>query len=47
MNFAAALGDRAVLMDKGRIIADGDAKKIMFDAKLMTEYGLESPAMVV
>ncbi len=47
MNFAAAIGDRAVLVDKGRIIADGDAKEIMFDSKLMTEYGLEMPAMVV
>jgi cobalt/nickel transport system ATP-binding protein len=47
MNFAAAIGDRAVLVDKGRIIADGDAKKIMFDTKLMAEYGLEKPAVVV
>ncbi|PKL49076.1 MAG: cobalt ABC transporter ATP-binding protein [Planctomycetes bacterium HGW-Planctomycetes-1] len=46
MNFAAAIGDRAVLVDKGRIIADGDAKEIMFDTKLMTEYGLERPAIV-
>jgi cobalt/nickel transport system ATP-binding protein len=41
MNFAAALADRAVLLDKGRIIADGDAKKIMLDSELMTEHGLE------
>ncbi len=41
MNFAAALADRAVLLDKGRIIADGDAKEIMSDAELMTEHGLE------
>jgi cobalt/nickel transport system ATP-binding protein len=46
MNFAAAVGDRAVLVDKGRIIADGDAKEIMFDEKLMAEYGLERPAMI-
>jgi cobalt/nickel transport system ATP-binding protein len=46
MNFAAAIGDKAVLIDKGRIIADGDAKEIMSDAKLMTEYGLERPAAV-
>lgn len=43
MNFAAVLADRAVLLDKGRIIADGDAKKIMSDSKLMTEHGLEVP----
>ena len=41
MNFAAALADRAVLLDKGRIIADGDAEKIMSDSALMTEHGLE------
>jgi ABC-type polar amino acid transport system ATPase subunit len=46
MNFAAVVGDRAVLMDKGCIITDDDAKKIMFDTKLMAEYGLEIPAMV-
>jgi len=44
MNFAAALADRAVLLDKGRIIADGDAKKMMSDSKLMNEHGLEVPA---
>ncbi len=41
MNFAAALADRAVLLDKGRIIADGEAQIIMSDADLMTEHGLE------
>ena len=41
MNFAAALADRAVLLDKGRIITDGDAKEIMSDTKLMIEHGLE------
>ena len=43
MNFAVALADRAVLLDKGRIIAAGDAKEIMSDSKLMTEHGLEVP----
>ena len=43
MTFAAGLADRAVLIDKGRIIADGDAKAIMSDSKLMTEHGLECP----
>ena len=41
MNFAAALAERAVLLDKGRIVADGNAKKIMSDSELMTEHGLE------
>jgi cobalt/nickel transport system ATP-binding protein len=44
MNFAAALADRVILLDKGRIIADGDAKEIMSDAKLMAEHGLEVPS---
>jgi cobalt/nickel transport system ATP-binding protein len=43
MRFAAALADRAVLIDDGRIIADGEAKKIMADSELMTEHGLECP----
>lgn len=43
MNFAAALADRTVLLDKGCIIADGDSTKIMSDSKLMTEHGLEVP----
>jgi cobalt/nickel transport system ATP-binding protein len=41
MNFAVSLADRAVLLDKGRIIADGQANKIMSDPKLMSEHGLE------
>ena len=45
MNFAAAIADRAVLMDKGRIIADGVAKEIMSDAELMSGHGLEVPAL--
>jgi cobalt/nickel transport system ATP-binding protein len=45
MNFAAAIADRAILMDKGRIIADGDAKEIMSNVKLMSEHGLEVPTV--
>lgn len=41
MNFAAALADRAVLIDHGRVIADGQAKVIMSDPELMTGHGLE------
>lgn len=43
MNFAFAIAERAVLIDAGRIIADGDVKKIMFDQKLMISHGLEAP----
>jgi len=46
MDFAIALAKRAVLLDKGRIIADGDAKKIMSDSQLMTEHGLEVPSRI-
>ena len=41
MNFAIEIADRAVLIDKGRIIADGRAQKIMSDTELMTSHGLE------
>jgi cobalt/nickel transport system ATP-binding protein len=41
MNFAASIAERAVLLDNGRIIADGEAKEIMSDVKLMTKHGLE------
>lgn len=44
MNLAAALADRVILLDKGRIIADGNTDKIMSDAKLMLEHGLEVPS---
>jgi len=46
MNLALALADRVVLLDKGRIVADGDTEKIMSDSKLMTEHGLEVPSRV-
>lgn len=45
MSFAAALADRAVLLDRGHIIADGKAKRIMSDSKLMNEHGLEVPTV--
>ena len=41
MNFAAQLCDRAVLMDKGKIIVDGTVEEIMTDEKLMLGHGLE------
>ena len=44
MNFAASIVERAVLLDKGRIIADGEAKEIMSDVELMTKHGLEAVA---
>lgn len=35
--------DRVVLMDHGRIIADGDARTIMSNRDLMETHGLETP----
>ena len=46
MNFAAALAEKAVLLDKGRIVADGDAEKIMSDSQLMAEHGMEAPGKI-
>jgi len=45
MDFAAGLCERAVLIDEGRIIADGDAKRVMSDPQLMQTHGLEVPAV--
>ncbi|MBL7106819.1 MAG: ABC transporter ATP-binding protein [Phycisphaerae bacterium] len=43
MNFAAAIADRAVLIDDGCIAADGVAEEILYDRELMVGYGLEVP----
>jgi len=45
MNFAARLCGRAVLIDGGQIIADGEAAQVMGDSKLMLEHGLETPTV--
>ena len=44
MNFAFATADRAVLVNNGHIIADGDKKNVMTDADLMKKHGLEVPS---
>jgi energy-coupling factor transporter ATP-binding protein EcfA2 len=41
MNFAAAIAQRAVLIDNGRKIADGQSQEILSDSNLMLEHGLE------
>jgi len=43
MNFAASLADRAVLVDDGRIVADGSAEQILSNSQLMTDHKLELP----
>ncbi len=45
MDFAAGLCERAILIDEGRIIADGNASQIMSDSELMRTHGLEVPAV--
>ncbi|MHC4617480.1 MAG: hypothetical protein ACYTEQ_06975 [Planctomycetota bacterium] len=40
---SAALGDRAVPPDKGRLIIEADVKEKTADSKLMSEYGPEVP----
>jgi cobalt/nickel transport system ATP-binding protein len=43
MRFAAAVAQRAIVLDGGSIIADGPAKDILYDAELMAAHGLETP----
>ncbi|HEY5505432.1 MAG TPA: ATP-binding cassette domain-containing protein, partial [Sedimentisphaerales bacterium] len=43
MDFAAAVSDKAAVIDGGRVVAAGPAKQIMSDLKLMTSHGLEVP----
>ncbi len=47
MNFAAGLCQRAILIDKGAVIADGQAGQIMTDSHLMESHGLEVPAAFI
>jgi len=42
MDFAARLCRRAVLIDGGRIVADGPCRRILTDAGLMEAHGLET-----
>jgi cobalt/nickel transport system ATP-binding protein len=42
MSFAARLCQRAILIDHGRVIADGNTAKIIGDAELMQRHGLET-----
>lgn len=37
------LCDRTVLLDRGRVVADGPSETILGDAKLMEDHGLEIP----
>lgn len=43
MGFAYEVADRVILVDQGRIIADGSPQAIMTDPDLMCAHGLEVP----
>ncbi|MBP6786169.1 MAG: ABC transporter ATP-binding protein [Candidatus Promineofilum sp.] len=43
MALVAELFPRAVIMDEGRIVADGATAKLLADSRLLEAHGLESP----
>jgi cobalt/nickel transport system ATP-binding protein len=43
LEFILELCDRVILMDAGRIVAQGKPKQVMGDRDLMRQYGLEVP----
>jgi energy-coupling factor transporter ATP-binding protein EcfA2 len=43
MRFAAAIAQRAIVVDGGRIVADGPIAEILHNPQLMTSHGLETP----
>lgn len=43
MRFAAAVADRAIVVNSGRIVADGSCDTILFNKDLMYDNGLEMP----
>lgn len=43
MRFAAAVADRAIVVNSGRIVADGPCDTILFNKDLMYDNGLEMP----
>ncbi|AQQ69866.1 Cobalt import ATP-binding protein CbiO [Limihaloglobus sulfuriphilus] len=44
MGFLSQIAERAVLIDGGGVVADGDVKEIMSDSNLMESHGLEVPS---
>jgi cobalt/nickel transport system ATP-binding protein len=43
IRFAAAVAQRAIVVDSGRIAADGPVADILYNVQLMTAHGLETP----
>ena len=46
LEFIFKLCTRVLVLDKGRLVAEGDAKTILADEALMLEHGLETPHIV-
>jgi cobalt/nickel transport system ATP-binding protein len=46
MDFVARLCTRAILIDEGKVIADGHAHVVLSDSVLMKSHGLETPASI-
>ena len=47
LEFILEVCDRVLLMNEGRIVADGDPREVMNDADLMEAHGLERPHSLV
>jgi cobalt/nickel transport system ATP-binding protein len=43
LEFILEVGDRVILIDEGKIIADGNPREIMGNQTLMENHGLEKP----
>jgi len=43
MHFAVAVAQRAIVIDQGRVMADGPAREIVSDSEMMERHGLENP----
>ncbi|MEM2732780.1 MAG: energy-coupling factor transporter ATPase [Nitrososphaerota archaeon] len=46
-DFALEVSDRVIVMADGVIVADGSPKEILFNNKLLEEYGLEPPSILL
>lgn len=47
MNLVAGICRRAVILDGGRVVADGPMREIMTDEQLLEAHGLEKPHILV
>lgn len=47
LEFVLEVSDRVVLLDEGRVVADGRARDVLGDARLMDAHGLECPHSLV